>query len=194
MAALIHYTLSESSNLKPIFSTTMYGLKKHSTQLTSIFNDWKQHMNDMLTVSKKKAHAYGANVSTWLMVAALNGEEDVVKALLSHGIDVNDKGALRTSIEFAIQHDHERIVEILLNHGADVNTKVGPDNTMSALDFAIILGRAAIANILLDHGASVSETTEHFINYLAINEYPDKAQEYNLLLSKIEEKTTSYRR
>ena len=59
---------------------------------------------------------------TSLQEAALNGQAEVVDALLEQGIDINtrDKDG-RTALMFAAFNGHEDIVKSLMENGADVN-------------------------------------------------------------------------
>ena len=92
---------------------------------------------------------------TPLMRAALAGQTEAVKALVTRGEDVNakdDEG--RTALMFAVTNMKTDCVDLLLSHGADVNTTANDGST--ALMLAAAVGDSGIVRVLLSKGAHVS--------------------------------------
>jgi ankyrin repeat protein len=91
-----------------------------------------------------------------LLVASRNGHEEVVRALLSRGANVNanDK-AHQTSLHIAARKGHEGIVRMLLDHGAAIDAK--DEGGLTALERAASRRQEETVRILLGHGADVNE-------------------------------------
>ena len=109
------------------------------------------------------------------MTAARAGSAEVVKALLDHGAEANNKESWRgqTALMWATAENHPDVVQVLVEHGAEVNAvssvfdfsgmkpKPGdvpmhfPRGGFTALMFAARGGFTECARILLDHGADV---------------------------------------
>ena len=67
---------------------------------------------------------------TDLMLAALEGQTDKVKALLQSGAEVNQRdNEGRTALMFAVTNMHTDSAKALLEHGADVNVKANDGST-----------------------------------------------------------------
>ncbi len=105
------------------------------------------------------------NGSTALVVAAREGQEAAVKALITGGADVNylvpsSSGAV-TPLQAAVEapdfrKEHVRIVQYLLQKGADPKRKSasGQSPLLSAADS----GHADVAALLIEKGAAVDDT------------------------------------
>ncbi len=88
------------------------------------------------------------------MCAALEGQTEEVRTLLTKGADVNakdDEG--RTALMFAVINLHLDTAKALLEHGADVNARA--DDGGTALMLAASCGDAGIVRVLLDKGADL---------------------------------------
>jgi hypothetical protein len=98
-------------------------------------------------------NAANAKGATALMVAALNGQLDIVRLLLRNGANVNlkmkDIGV--TALHWASQDGNADIVKELLSAGADIHSALS--NGQNALIMAANSGHADVVRILLDKGA-----------------------------------------
>jgi hypothetical protein len=95
-----------------------------------------------------------------MIIAAQEGQETVVRALLEAGADVNktlDKGA--TPLYIAAQNGLEAVVRALMEAGADVNKAM--DNGGTPLNVAAQNGHAAIVRALIDLGADFNNATDN---------------------------------
>lgn len=98
-------------------------------------------------------------VNLYLLRAAREGDNAMVKTLLAEGINVNTKSDLGdTALIMAVVADQPQIVETLLANGADVNRK--NIYGMTALAYATIKGSDDIVNVLLENDAEVNEKYE----------------------------------
>jgi uncharacterized protein len=91
--------------------------------------------------------------NTDLMRAALNGQNEIVKALLLGGADVNARNREgRTALLFAIVNLHTSTVQTLLDFGADVNVQATTCGCTPLL-LAAGSGDIGITRALLNSGA-----------------------------------------
>jgi uncharacterized protein len=91
--------------------------------------------------------------STVLMVAAMAGQTETTKLLISSGARVNDKTKLgRTALTWASWRGMTDTVKVLLAAGADVNTR--DEYGGSPLNFAVSRGRLETVIVLLNAGAN----------------------------------------
>ena len=93
---------------------------------------------------------------TPLMLAALNGNLDVVRRLVAGGALLDPPGW--TPLIYAATGGHDAIVEYLLNEGANVNA-VSPNGT-SALMMAVREHRLDTARLLIGRGADVNHSNQ----------------------------------
>jgi hypothetical protein len=91
----------------------------------------------------------------YLLCAAEDGYEDIVRLFLDYGADVNAKWDGKSALAWAIEKGHVATVKILLGRGASVDTTW---DGKSALAWAIEKGHVATVKILLGRGASVDTT------------------------------------
>ena len=92
--------------------------------------------------------------------AAMRGDVEAVKALLSSGADVNiAQGDGSTALHWAAYNGELELVELLLDAGASVeaSTRIG---SMTPLAMAARAGNAPIIGALLDAGANAAEANE----------------------------------
>jgi ankyrin repeat protein len=116
---------------------------------------------------------------TPLMRAALNGNTEGVKGLISLGADVNqrdDNG--RTALMFAVINRHYETARLLLEYGADVNARSTKGGT--ALMGAALAGDLRMVQALLQKGADLharlAETNQSAATLAASHGYGDIAR------------------
>jgi uncharacterized protein len=88
---------------------------------------------------------------SWLHVAADASQLEVVKLLVSKGIDVNRRGGILGggALNLAASGGFVEIVEFLLSHGAEMDTS---DPRFNPLFAAIYGGHPNIARVLIENG------------------------------------------
>jgi ankyrin repeat protein len=95
--------------------------------------------------------------------AAVDGEIEQVKLLISKGADVNAKnGDGWTPLQYAASRGHMEIVELLLAHDADVHIS-GEDN-LTAAEYAMKNNHTEVVQLLISKGADISPL--HFAIYM----------------------------
>lgn len=91
-----------------------------------------------------------------LHIAAEKGHESIVRVLLEHNVDVNDKDSSgSTALHLAARNKHDGVLRLLLEGGADVNAPNA--NGWTAAHEAAETGNAAALSLLLSHGASTTQ-------------------------------------
>jgi ankyrin repeat protein len=91
---------------------------------------------------------------TPLLLAAVNGDEAVVKQLLENGADLKSKDDDgRTSLSWAAGNGYEGVVKQLLEKGADLESK--DDHGRTSLSWAARSGHEAGVKLLLQKGADL---------------------------------------
>ena len=97
---------------------------------------------------------YGAK--PLLTVAAIRGDVDAVRRLISEGADVNEKDKEgRTALMAAVEQGKLELASLLLDQGADVNLQ--PNDRWTALELAINEKHEKIEDLLRAHGAQTEE-------------------------------------
>ena len=89
-----------------------------------------------------------------LIYAAENGDEDIVKALLQAGADVNQTDSHNnTALMQATENGHNKIVKLLIKNGADVDMENDYDET------ALSIARENVSRFItgLLHGAEAAD-------------------------------------
>jgi len=104
-----------------------------------------------MSASKQTAEERAAR----LLTASFKGETDLVKAVLSTGIDPNVRGEDGTTpLIYATYYEHPDVVDVLLeNKATDTNLQTYSEGN-SALIYASHSDQLMAANALLDHGAN----------------------------------------
>lgn len=99
----------------------------------------------------------GGFSGTPLYYAVDKNHMDIIRILLMHGADPNEKVAVNTPLFRAVLNGNVDVSRLLLVHGADVNMK---DPTgLTALTYAVLKDNVNIVRVLLNHGADVNATT-----------------------------------
>jgi len=92
-------------------------------------------------------------------VAALYGNEGVVKWLLNHGENINSlTNTGRSPLMIASERGNSKVVRFLVKNGADVN--ICGDNGLTSLMGAAFHGRFSIVKYLVDNGADLTARSE----------------------------------
>ncbi|WP_265025522.1 ankyrin repeat domain-containing protein [Wolbachia endosymbiont (group A) of Bibio marci] len=100
------------------------------------------------------------DINAGLRKAALEGNIEKVKSLISEGADVNATSELKeTPLHWAARRGNQKVVEVLLNNRANVNAVDGNENT--PLHRAAENGHKEVVEALLDKGASVNITDQN---------------------------------
>ena len=87
--------------------------------------------------------------------ATENGQVDVVRSLLDHGSDVDERdSSRRTALAVASRHGKLQIAKLLIERGADVNSRGATGQT--PLHLASTGGHLDIVRLLLDRNADVN--------------------------------------
>ena len=90
-----------------------------------------------------------------ILLAATNGHEECLKALIDKGVDVNRSGKnYETALLKAAVHDHNACLYMLIHAGADVNVKGNYGRT--ALIAAVEKGNYDCSKTLIEAGANVN--------------------------------------
>jgi ankyrin repeat protein len=96
------------------------------------------------------------------MLAALNGDMDMVQLLISKDAEVNKKGW--APLHYAAANGHDDIVKLLLDHSAYVDA--GSPNGTTPLMMAARGGHISTVKLLLDNGADLNVKNQIGMNAL----------------------------
>ncbi|KAI3323776.1 ankyrin repeat-containing domain protein [Xylariaceae sp. AK1471] len=92
----------------------------------------------------------GARWQSALHIAAQNGHERILRALIGRDVDCNEKDSDgRTALVHAVVQDHEAIALVLLGHGARVDET--DRQQRSPLHYAVLHQRENVLKLLLQH-------------------------------------------
>lgn len=133
-------------------------------------------MTTRAELSAAEAYSHG---HTPLMRAALDGNTERVRELISEGADINQRDDNdRTALMFAVINRHYETMKVLLECGADVNAKSNKEGT--ALMAAALAGDLQMVRALLDKGADVHarlpDTNESAVTMAASHGYDEIAR------------------
>ena len=96
------------------------------------------------------------SLSTPLQIAARKGNEAVVRLLLDHGANVNQRSVHASTLDYAVEEGHESIVRLLLQRGAKVTIEAANPyyglRGLSTLVLAARVGHASITKLVIDNG------------------------------------------
>jgi ankyrin repeat protein len=101
-------------------------------------------------------------LSSALMAAAAEGQEDIVRVLLKNGADPNarDFGQLYDPLQAAAWSGDESTVRLLLKAGADIRAQGGEMGT--ALHVAVIRWNLEAIKLLVEWGANIDAMSERY--------------------------------
>src|SRR5205814_8712767 len=105
-------------------------------------------------------NAKGRGGFSALLAAARNGHLEVVKYLVEHGANIDERNNARdkTPLLAAAFDGHYDIVKYLVEHGANVNVQAV--NGWTPLHDAAYIGNFEVVKYLVDHGADLSLKNE----------------------------------
>ena len=96
------------------------------------------------------------NLSTPLQIAAFNGYEAIVRLLLDHGANINQRSVHASTLDYAVTEGRESIVRILLARGAEVTVDSATPyyglKGLASLVLAARTGHVGIVKLLLEYG------------------------------------------
>jgi len=111
---------------------------------------------DVLLAAKANVNAKNRFGDTPLMIAALNGQLDIVRRLRMRGGELDPRGW--TPLIYAATGGHDDVVGYLLDQGANINAQ-SPNGT-TALMMAVRESRGSTVDLLLRRGADVQHRNE----------------------------------
>ncbi|HEY4138813.1 MAG TPA: ankyrin repeat domain-containing protein [Casimicrobiaceae bacterium] len=112
---------------------------------------------DVLLAAKANVNAKNRFGDTPLMVAALNGQLEIVRRLRVQGAELDPRGW--TPLIYAATGGHDAVVTYLLDQGANINGQ-SPNGT-TALMMAVRESRGSTFDLLLRRGADVQRRNEN---------------------------------
>jgi len=124
-----------------------------------------------------------AEGSLALSSAALMGQMDVVKFLISKGAKVNAFDRVASPLYQAAFGKNPEVAQFLLKSGAKADEKL-PENEETALHAAARSGAVPVIKVLLDHGAKVDALNEDGITPLMVAAHEGNAGAVSLLIEK----------
>lgn len=96
------------------------------------------------------------SLSTPFQIAAHQGNEAVVRLLLDHGANVNQRSVHGSTLDFAVVEGRETIVRLLLENGAEVTVEAATPyyglQGLTTLVLAARAGHTGIMKLVLDKG------------------------------------------
>jgi uncharacterized protein len=116
---------------------------------------WKQDAELASALLRAGAKPNGGKEPNAIMLAVMAGNEDIVKAMIEAGGDVNARYSNGYDLLMLATYNHlTNTLKLLIDKGADVNGSSAEGKT--ALKIATEKGLADIADILKQHGAKES--------------------------------------
>ena len=108
-----------------------------------------------LLSEKEKINVHRLDENFTLFHVVREGNADIVKILLSLGINVNEKGIGFTLLHVACEEGNLPIAEILLQNGADIDA-IDVVLKWTPLDIAVWMENTSIAKLLLKNGCKIN--------------------------------------
>ena len=113
--------------------------------------------------------------------AAVDGDMNNVKALISSGADINGKNMMGwTPLHAAVRNQQKIVAEFLIGKGADVNAKNNSGQT--PLHFAIEFGQKDVVELMIAKGADVNAMGSRGENALSMAQKRGDKEIVDLLL------------
>jgi hypothetical protein len=118
-----------------------------------------------LSPSLPQTHSSSSIVSeNWhgpLHIASRNGNDDIIKLLMQHGVDSNEKDSDgNTPLMLAVVKGYQDVAETLLSHGARISDT--DENHCNALHLAVQHRRRDILKMLTTHCAGNAAVTNSY--------------------------------
>jgi len=150
-----------SSLSKAVFITEVYTTRNNKDSLGAVISNWQAKggsWDKLHRMTNAKAKSYDKIGTSWLHLAA-KGEINIVKELLGHGANPNQRTVEGlTPLDLAILGRDLEIVETLLSHGSNPNGAT--IDGMTPLHLAALRGDLAMVKELLIHGANPKAATK----------------------------------
>lgn len=106
--------------------------------------------------STKSTTGLVKDLSTPLQISAYMGHEAIVRLLLDHNANVNQRSVRSSPLDYAVMEGRESIVRLLLERDAKVTIKAPSSyyglSGLTTLGLAARAGHTAIVKLVLDHG------------------------------------------
>lgn len=138
----------------------------------------------LLSQKKTKIEARSLQDESALMMAALNGYEELVKALIAKGADVNKTGW--TPLHYAATKGHINIIKLLLEKFAYIDAE--SPNKSTPLMMAAMYGTFDSLKLLIDEGADVLLKNDLNLTALDFARQANRSDSAALLLKTVEAK------
>ena len=108
-----------------------------------------------LLSEKEKINVHHLDENFTVFHVVRKGNADIVKILLSLGINVNEKGIGFTLLHVACEEGNLPIVELLLENGADIDA-ISKGANWTPLDVAVWKENTSITKLLLENGCKTN--------------------------------------
>jgi ankyrin repeat protein len=138
----------------------------------------------LLSQNKTKIEARSLQDESALMMASLNGYEELAKALIAKGADVNKTGW--TPLHYAATKGHIRIIKLLLEKFAYIDAE--SPNKSTPLMMAAMYGTFDSLKLLIDEGADVLLKNDLNLTALDFARQANRSDSAALLLKAVEAK------
>jgi uncharacterized protein len=141
-------------------------------------------VNLLLAQNKMQVEARTKQDESALMMAALSGNEELARALITKGADVNKTGW--TPLHYAATKGHIRIIKLLLEESAYIDAE--SPNKSTPLMMAAMYGTFDALKLLIDEGADVLLKNELNLTALDFARQASRPDSAALLLKTMEAK------
>lgn len=141
-------------------------------------------VNLLLAQNKTQVEARTKQDESALMMAALSGNEELARVLMTKGADVNKTGW--TPLHYAATKGHIRIIKLLLEKSAYIDAE--SPNRSTPLMMAAMYGTFDAVKLLVDEGADVLLKNELNLTALDFARQASRPDSAALLLKTVEAK------